>query len=72
MTKMIKRFDDKELLLNTIIDKTLEEAKQLSGFNGYSIFVSKDEDTVFMRSDFNQSRINIEVVNGKVKNTSIG
>ena len=32
-----KRFDDKNFLLQSLIGKPLEQAKELAGFNGFAI-----------------------------------
>ena len=36
-----KRFDDKNLLLQSLIGKSLEQAKELAGFNGFAIRVTR-------------------------------
>ena len=55
-----KRFDNENLLLQSLIGKPLEQAKELTGFNGFAIRVTDLEFDL----DFTQAAIDNIVKNG--------
>ena len=68
-----KRFDDKNLLLQSLIGKPLEQAKELAGFNGFAIRVTREDSTNYMVTmDIRFDRIDVQIDNGVITKNDIG
>jgi hypothetical protein len=62
-----KRFDDKKLLLQSLIGKSLEQAKELAGFNGFAIRVTREDSTIYMVTmDLRFDRIDVQIDSGVI------
>jgi hypothetical protein len=60
-----KRFDDKNLLLQSLIGKPLKQAKELAGFNGFAIRVTREDSTIYMVTmDLRFDRIDVQIDSG--------
>lgn len=73
MKKKIKRINGNDLILQSLIGKSLNEATQIAGFNGFAIRVTREDstnylDTMSLRFD----RINLQIDNGIVTSCNIG
>lgn len=67
-----KRFNG-NLLLESLIEKTLNEAKELVLFNGFSIRISREDNNNFsLTMNMRFDRIDIELDNGLVTKSKIG
>lgn len=68
-----KRFNQDDLLLQSLIGKPLNEAKKLASFNGYSIRITREDNNNFpLTADMRFDRINIEIDNGMVTKCNFG
>jgi hypothetical protein len=68
-----KRFDDKKLLLQSLIGKSLEQAKELAGFNGFAIRVTREDSTIYMVTmDLRFDRIDVQIDSGIVTKCNVG
>jgi hypothetical protein len=68
-----KRFNGNDLLLESLIGKTLNEAKELASFNGFSIRISREDNNNFpLTMNMRFDRIDIELDNGLVTKSKIG
>ena len=73
MEKKVTRINGNELLINSIVGKTIEDAKELAGFNGFAIrTVREDGEQFIVTMDHRMDRINIDVENGIVVAARIG
>jgi len=64
---------EQELLLTSLIGKTLEEATNLCKQSGYSISVTmKDKISYATTMDFSFTRVNVRLVKGLVTKADIG
>lgn len=69
----VKRFNQEKELLETLIGKTLNEARELASFNGYEIrTIREDNERFFVTMDLRFDRINLEIDNKKVTKASVG
>lgn len=60
-------------IIEAVLNKTLEEAREIAGFNGYSTRVyKKDEQLYILTQNFKTDRINFEVENNIVIQAKIG
>ena len=67
-----KRFDDKNLLLQSLIGKPLEQAKELAGFNGFAIRVTREDSTIYMVTmDLRFDRIDVQIDSGIVTKCNV-
>jgi hypothetical protein len=68
-----KRFNSNDVLLESIIGKSLEEGIELTKSNGFSVRVTReDNENFFVTMDLRFNRINFQIDNGKISNASIG
>ena len=68
-----KRFNSNDLLLESIIGKSLEEGIELIKSNGFSTRVTREDDERFFATmDLRFDRINIEIDNEKITSARIG
>jgi hypothetical protein len=68
-----KRFNSNDLLLESIIGKSLEEGIELTKSNGFSTRVTREDNKNFFATmDLRFDRINFQIDNGKISNASIG
>ena len=68
-----KRENKTDILLESVIGKSLKEAKDIASFNGYTLRITKeDNESYICTMDFRFDRINIEIINGNVIKSSIG
>jgi hypothetical protein len=71
--KKANKVNGNELLLNSLIGKTLDQANEMAGFSGFSIRVVKENGTPYMVTcDLQFTRINVEIENGIVIKNHIG
>jgi hypothetical protein len=62
-----KRFDNENLLLQSLIGKSLEQAKELAVFNGFTIRVTREDNNNFpLTMDIRFDRIDVQIDNGLV------
>lgn len=74
-----------DILLESVIGKTLKEARNLASFNGYTLRIKQNDINephsycmphndmvVFTEHDFRFDRINIEMLDGVVIKSNIG
>jgi hypothetical protein len=70
---MTKRFNGDEFLLESLLGKPLNEAKELAGFSGFRTRVTRvDGESYMITCDLKADRINLHLESGKVVKTSIG
>ena len=70
---MTKRFSGDDILLESLLGKPLNEAKELASFNGYSIRIKREDNNNFpLTMDMKFDRINIELDNGLVTGCNFG
>ena len=68
-----KRFNGNKVLVESLIGKSLEEARDIASSNGYSTRILREDDKNYYSTfDLNFWRINIEIDNKKVTKASIG
>lgn len=73
MKNKVERINGDQLLLNSIVGKSLTEAKELAGFNGFAIrIVREDGERYMVTMEHRMDRINVEIDNGIVTKTNIG
>ena len=73
MRKKTQRINGNDLILESLIGKSLNEANQLAGFNGFAIRVTREDSTNYMVTmDLRFDRINLQIDNGVVTSCSIG
>ena len=73
MRKKTQRINGNDLILESLIGKSLNEATQLAGFNGFAIRVTREDSTNYMVTmDLRFDRINLELDEGVVTKCSIG
>ena len=73
MRKKTQRINGNDLILESLIGKSLNEATQLAGFNGFAIRVTREDSTNYMVTmDLRFDRINLQIDNGVVTSCSIG
>ena len=73
MRKKTQRINGNDLILESLIGKSLNEAKQLAGFNGFAIRVTREDSTNYkVTMDLRFDRINLQIDNGVVTSCSIG
>ena len=73
MRKKTQRINGNDLILESLIGKSLNEANQLAGFNGFAIRVTREDSTNYMVTmDLRFDRINLELDEGVVTKCSIG
>lgn len=71
--KKVSRTNSNQLILDSVIGKTLDQAKELAGFSGFSVRVTRvDEERYFVTMDLRFDRINLELENGIIVNSNIG
>lgn len=71
--KKVSRGNSNQLILDSVIGKTLDQAKELAGFSGFSVRVTRvDEERYFVTMDLRFDRINLELENGIIVNSNIG
>lgn len=69
----MKTIKEQDILLDSIIGKTVEEATNLVEENGYFINVTmKDNITYAVTMDVDFTRINIKIVEGLITKADIG
>lgn len=62
-----KRFNNENLFLQSLIGKSLEQAKELAGFNGFTIRVTREDNNNFpLTMDMRFDRIDVQIDNGVV------
>jgi len=67
-----KRFDDKNLLLQSLIGKSLEQAKELAGFSGFAIRVTREDSTIYMVTmDLRFDRIDVQIDSGIITKCNV-
>lgn len=68
-----KRINGNEIILESLIGKSLEQARELSGFNGFTIRVTREDSTNYMVTmDMRFDRINVQIDNGLITKCNIG
>jgi hypothetical protein len=68
-----KRFNSNDVLLESIIGKSLEEGIELTKSNGFSTRVTREDDVEFyVTMDLKFNRINLEIDNEKITSARIG
>lgn len=68
-----KRFNSNDILLESIIGKSLEEGVELVKSNGFLTRVNREDDErFFVTMDLRFDRINLEIDNEKITSTRIG
>jgi len=73
MRKKTQRINGNDLILESLIGKSLNEANQLAGFNGFAIRVTREDSTNYMVTmDLRFDRINLQIDNGVVTSCNIG
>lgn len=73
MRKKTQRINGNDLILESLIGKSLNEATQLAGFNGFAIRVTREDSTNYMVTmDLRFDRINLQIDNGVVTSCNIG
>lgn len=73
MRKKIKRINGNDLILESLIGKSLNEATQLAGFNGFAIRVSREDSTNYLDTmNLRFDRINLQIDNDIVTSCNIG
>ena len=71
--KKVSRGNSNQLILDSVIGKTLNQAKELAGFSGFSVRVTRlDEEIYMVTMDLNFDRINVEIENDIIINSRIG
>jgi len=70
----IKKFNSNQLLLDSLIGKSKEEANNMANFNGFSTRVTREDgENYLVTFDLLRfDRINLELDNKKVTKASIG
>lgn len=69
----MNRSNENEMTLGSLIGKSLKQAEELAGFNGFSIRVTREDSTNYMITmDLRFDRINLELDEGVVTKCSIG
>lgn len=62
-----------QILLTTLIGKTLEEATKLCKHNGYAIrLVSKDDASFIVTRDYKLNRVNVSLTKDLITKADIG
>ena len=73
MRKKTQRINGNDLILESLIGKSLNEANQLAGFNGFAIRVTREDSTNYtVTMDLRFDRINLQIDNGVVTSCNIG
>ena len=73
MNKKVERVDGNNYLLDSLIGKSLEQAKELAGFNGFAIRVTREDSTNFMVTMNRRfDRIDVQIDNGVITSCKIG
>ena len=73
MSKKVKRINGNNLILESLIGKSLNEATQIAGFNGFSIRVTREDSTNYIITmDLRFDRINLQIDNGIVTTCNVG
>lgn len=68
-----KRFNSNDILLESIIGKSLKDGIELVKSNGFSVRVTREDDErFFVTQDLRFDRINLEIDNGKITSARIG
>lgn len=68
-----KRFNSNDVLLLSMLGKTLEEATKLSKSNGFSLRVTREDDNLYIvTQELRPDRINLEIDNEKITSAKIG
>lgn len=68
-----KRFNQDDLLLQSLIGKPLNEASSLASFNGFLIRITREDNNNFpLTADMRFDRINIEIDCGLVTKCNFG
>lgn len=68
-----KRFNSNDILLESIIGKSLKEGIELVKSNGFSVRVTREDDErFFVTQDLRFDRINLEIDNEKITSARIG
>jgi hypothetical protein len=69
----MNRSNESGILIESIIGKTLNEARELASFNGYSTRVTREDSTDYwVTMDLRFDRINLQLDNGVVTKCNIG
>jgi hypothetical protein len=69
----MNRSNETDILIKSIIGKTLNEAKELASFNGYSTRVTREDSINYVVTmDLRFDRINLQLDNGVVTKCNIG
>jgi hypothetical protein len=64
---------DLQLLLESFIGKTEEEAGEIASFNGYiSRVTQRDDKNYICTQDYRMDRVNFSIENNKVKEAHLG
>ncbi len=67
------RVNSNKLILDSVVGKTLNQAKELAGFSGFSVRVTRvDEERYMVTLDLRLDRINVEIENDIIVNSYIG
>jgi len=70
---MTKRFNGDEFLLESLLGKPLNEAKELALFNGYSIRIKREDNNNFaLTMDLRFDRIDVQIDSGIVTKCNVG
>jgi hypothetical protein len=68
-----KRFNSNDILLESIIGKSLQEGIKLAKSNGFLIRVTREDDErFFVTQELRPDRINLEIDNEKITSARIG
>ena len=69
----IKRANENQIILESLIGKSLEQAKELAGFNGFSIRITREDCLNYMVTmELRLDRINVQIDGGTVTSCSLG
>lgn len=71
--RKVSRNNSNDLLLESVIGKTLDQANHLAGFSGFTIRVVRENGESYMiTADLKLTRINVEIENGLVIKSYLG
>ena len=69
----IKRANENQIILESLIGKSLERARELAGFNGFTIRVTREDSTNYMVTmDMRFDRIDVQIDSGLITKCNIG
>jgi hypothetical protein len=73
MRKKVTRVSEREVICNSLIGKTEDEASLLAASSGYALRVTRQDTEQFMgTAEFRSDRIKVEIDNGLVTSVRIG